>query len=119
MISLLYSAGLRRQELLALRRAQIDFQQGTAFLDACKGDKDRVVLFDPHTLAQLDRYSAAMAPHQRIFPLSEYWGNNNFIRWPNYPKRRCCNSCSTQVNGNTAGDPAGIKCSAAIPQPLS
>lgn len=55
LIQLLYSAGLRRNELLRLRVQDIDFGQKKIIVRRAKGDKDRCTLLAPSLEAHLKR----------------------------------------------------------------
>jgi len=61
-ISLLHATGMRVSEACGLQLEDIDLVQRVALIHG-KGDKDRVVRFDPKTAAHLDRYKRARARH--------------------------------------------------------
>lgn len=56
MMEVLYSTGIRRAELAALRIADVDFERGTAIVRLGKGKKDRVVPVGERALTWLGRY---------------------------------------------------------------
>mgnify|MGYP000928191345 CR=1 FL=1 len=53
MLQLFYRAGLRRQEVIDLTPADIDFENNLLFIQDSKGGKDRVVPFDDETKSWL------------------------------------------------------------------
>ncbi|MCL5074503.1 MAG: tyrosine-type recombinase/integrase [Chloroflexi bacterium] len=53
---LLYRTGMRISELCALRRQDVDLDQGTAFVFRGKGGKSRLTYFDSETAAALAAY---------------------------------------------------------------
>jgi integrase/recombinase XerC len=59
MIPFMYRTGVRVSELCALRRRDIDLQNGTASIYRAKGGKSRTVLFDSDTAEALMRYWTA------------------------------------------------------------
>jgi len=59
MVRFLYRTGTRVSECCALKRGDIDLEDGTAFVFRGKGGKSRRVYFDTGTAAALTRYWAA------------------------------------------------------------
>ena len=55
-ISVLYSAGLRRGELLNLKLNDIDGKRMLIIVRAAKGNKDRVTILSPFLLQELRNY---------------------------------------------------------------
>jgi site-specific recombinase XerD len=56
LIGVMYGAGLRVNEALALRPHDVDLQAGTVRIRHGKGDKARVVGIDPHAAALLETW---------------------------------------------------------------
>jgi integrase/recombinase XerD len=67
-VSLLYSAGLRRQELINMRRIDIDEHRMTVRINAGKGKKDRITLLSKSFLVDLEKY---LLVHQPVYYLVE------------------------------------------------
>lgn len=66
MVSLLYGAGLRQNELLNLRVKDLDFGLGTLTVRSGKGDRDRTTLLPQSLHGQLaDQVSAVATLHRR------------------------------------------------------
>jgi len=66
-ISLLYSAGLRRSELLHLKPTDIDSQRMMVKVNDAKGNKDRYTLLGNQTLKDLRRYYLKYRPQVYLF----------------------------------------------------
>ena len=66
-ISLLYSAGLRRSELLNLKPADIDSQRMTILIRQAKGYKQRITVLSNHALTTLRQYYATAKPKTYLF----------------------------------------------------
>jgi site-specific recombinase XerD len=66
-ISLLYSSGLRRSELLNLRMEDIDSKRMMIFVKDGKGKKDRYTLLSEKLLYQLRDYYVAYQPKRWLF----------------------------------------------------
>jgi integron integrase len=66
MVSLLYGAGLRQNELLSLRIKDLDFELNTLTVRSGKGDKDRTTLL-PQSLQEhlLEQIAVVTTLHQR------------------------------------------------------
>jgi len=56
LLEVLYSTGIRRQELLNLRISDVDLERGTVLVREGKGRKDRVVPIGERALCWLDKY---------------------------------------------------------------
>lgn len=72
-ISLLYSAGLRRSELLNLKINDIDSKRMLIFVGSAKGNKDRYTLLSESTLDDLRTYFKQW--HPKIFLFEGIKGN--------------------------------------------
>ena len=66
-ISLLYSAGLRRAELLNLKISDIDSDRMMIRVEQSKGNKDRYTLLSERLLTQLREYYQAYNPKTYLF----------------------------------------------------
>jgi integrase/recombinase XerD len=62
LIEVMYSTGLRRVELIALRQREVDTHAGVVFVREGKGRKDRVVPIGARALAWLARYRDEVRP---------------------------------------------------------
>jgi integrase/recombinase XerD len=62
MMEVLYSTGIRRAELAALRRSDIDEERGTVTVRLGKGGKDRVVPIGERALMWVGRYADEARP---------------------------------------------------------
>ncbi|MBL7925069.1 MAG: site-specific integrase [Bacteroidia bacterium] len=67
MLSLIYSCGLRRGELLRLRPRDIDSKRNVIWIRQSKGKKDRMVPLSPKILILLREYYKAFRPLQWLF----------------------------------------------------
>lgn len=67
MLSLIYSAGLRRSELLHLKPIDIDTKRMVIMIRQAKGKKDRLVPLSPKVLAMLRDYYRAYRPAVWLF----------------------------------------------------
>ena len=67
MISLIYSAGLRRSELLNMKINHIDSKRMELFIEHSKGRKDRVVPLSSTVLQLLRSYYKAYQPKDFLF----------------------------------------------------
>lgn len=63
----LYSAGLRRGELLKLKVEDIDSNRMLIHIQDAKGGKDRKTLLSPHLLEMLRKYYRAHRPKEYLF----------------------------------------------------
>lgn len=66
-ISLLYSAGLRRSELLNLELTDVMSDRMLIRVRSAKGNKDRVSILSPHLLMDLRTYYKAHKPKKYLF----------------------------------------------------
>ncbi len=66
-LSLLYSAGLRRSELLNLKISDIDSQRMLIKVRDAKGNKDRYTLLADSTLKDLRKYYISYKPEEYLF----------------------------------------------------
>jgi integrase/recombinase XerD len=67
MLSLIYSAGLRRGELLGLLKSDIDSKRMTITIRNAKGMKDRNVPLSPVILNMLRKYYTEFKPNKYLF----------------------------------------------------
>lgn len=67
MLSLIYSCGLRRSELLNLKLTDIDSKRGLVIIKQAKGRKDRVAPLSEKMLALLREYFLACKPKEWLF----------------------------------------------------
>lgn len=64
MLEALYSTGMRRAELTALRADDVDLARGTVFIRQGKGNKDRVVPIGERACRWIERYVFEVRPEQ-------------------------------------------------------
>lgn len=67
MLSLIYSCGLRRSELLNLKPADIDSKRGIVIIRQSKGKKDRIAPLSPKILDLLREYYIGFKPKTWLF----------------------------------------------------
>ena len=67
MLSLIYSCGLRRSELLNLKPADIDSKRNIVVIRQAKGKKDRIVPLSPKILEMLRQYYIGFRPKTWLF----------------------------------------------------
>lgn len=67
MLSLIYSCGLRRSELLNLKLTDIDSKRGLIIIRQAKGKKDRIVPLSGKILEMLRNYYMAYKPKEWLF----------------------------------------------------
>jgi integrase/recombinase XerD len=67
MLSLIYSCGLRRSELLNLKLTDIDSKRGLIIIRLAKGKKDRIVPLSEKILEILRTYYSAYKPKEWLF----------------------------------------------------
>ncbi len=67
MLSLVYSCGLRRSELLNLKLSSIDSNRGLVIIKMAKGRKDRIVPLSEKILQLLREYFIAYKPKEWLF----------------------------------------------------
>jgi integrase/recombinase XerD len=63
MLEALYSTGMRRGELVALRIDDVDLREGTVFIRLGKGKKDRMVPIGERACAWIEKYLYTIRPH--------------------------------------------------------
>lgn len=66
-LTLIYSAGLRGQEVINLKIADVDFERMTIHIRQTKYNKDRIVPLSPTMALGLKKYLAAENPHIWLF----------------------------------------------------
>ena len=66
-VSLLYSAGLRRSELINLKITDIDSKRMLIRVEDAKGNKDRYTLLSSRVLVELRNYYKKWRPHVYLF----------------------------------------------------
>jgi len=75
-LALIYSAGLRGQEVINLKQSDVDFERMTIHIRQSKYKKDRVVPLSPAMAKGLKKYLKAENPHTWLFngksPESQY-----------------------------------------------
>jgi len=67
MLSMIYSCGLRRSELLNLKPADIDSKRNVVIIRQAKGKKDRIAPLSVNILAMLRNYFMAYKPKTWLF----------------------------------------------------
>lgn len=67
MLSLIYSCGLRRIELLNLKPIDIDSESGIVIIRQSKGKKDRIAPLSPKILELLREYYIGYKPKTWLF----------------------------------------------------
>jgi integrase/recombinase XerD len=67
MLMIIYSAGLRRSELLKLRLGDIDRERNSIFIRGGKGCKDRTTILAKRLVGLIDRYLAEYRPSYWLF----------------------------------------------------
>lgn len=67
MLSMIYSCGLRRSELLNLRPTDIDSKRNVVIIRQAKGRKDRIAPLSPSILVMLRDYFTAYKPRTWLF----------------------------------------------------
>lgn len=73
-LTLIYSAGLRRQEVINLRISDIDFERKTIHIHRSKYYKDRVVPLSEYIARGLKKYLEVEKPHNYLFNGKEHDG---------------------------------------------
>ena len=66
-LSLIFSAGLRRNELLNLKLRDIDFERRTVFIHKGKGSKDRISILAETTFKYIQDYLDIYHPKNWLF----------------------------------------------------
>ena len=92
-IGLIYSAGLRRSELINLRIRDIDFDRHQVYIRGAKGKKDRVSLLSTRMSSALNHYISVYKPNYWLFES---------------PKRTAYSASSVGVVVKRAAQKAGI-----------
>lgn len=67
MVYLLYSSGIRRSELLALRRSDLDADRGVIMVRMGKGKKDRITLLSRMAYSLVQEYLQIYQPKEWLF----------------------------------------------------
>ena len=67
MLSLIYSCGLRRSELINLKPTDIDSKRGIVIIRQAKGKKDRIAPLSPKILEMLREYYTGYKPKTWLF----------------------------------------------------
>jgi integrase/recombinase XerD len=62
LMEVLYSTGMRRAELCALDKNDIDFERGLVFIDQGKGHKDRLIPIGERALKWIEKYLTEARP---------------------------------------------------------
>lgn len=142
-LSLIYSAGLRGQEVINLRISDIDFERKTIHIRQSKYKKDRVVPLADSMAVGLKKYLGAENPHIWLFngkePDGRYsvrglsWVMRENLKNTSIAKditlcraavlgghEEACDACgSVRYSYNSCGDRHCPKCQAAKPLPAS
>lgn len=81
-VSLLYSAGLRRSELLNLRLEDIDSERMVITVKNGKGNKDRLTILSPTVLEDLRAYYKEWQPKKYLFesPCGDKYSSTSVLR---------------------------------------
>lgn len=79
MIMLIYSAGLRRSELLGLLVGDVDFDRGIVFIRGGKGKRDRQSILAQHLIPVLQEYLKKYMPKTWLFegPAGEQYSESS------------------------------------------
>jgi integrase/recombinase XerD len=72
MMEVVYSTGMRRGEVVRLKRYDIDTERGTVFIRQGKGKKDRVVPIGARALLWVEKYLAEVRPLFALEPDEGY-----------------------------------------------
>ena len=67
LIVTIYSAGLRRSELINLRKQDVDFDKSIIFIRGAKGKKDRITLLSNTNAELLKKYLQQYSPNYWMF----------------------------------------------------
>lgn len=81
-VSLLYSSGLRRSELLNLKLNDIDSKRLVIYIKSSKGNKDRQTILSPMVLIDLRKYFKEWKPRQYLFegPKGKKYGAQSVVK---------------------------------------
>jgi integrase len=71
-VQMLYSAGLRRNELLNLKLSDIDSKRMLVRVEGSKGNKDRLTLLSRNALSNLRKYYIKYEPETYLFVVNRY-----------------------------------------------
>lgn len=66
-IATIYSAGLRRSELIDLRIQDVDFDKKLLYIRGAKGKKDRITILSDNTIIVLKKYLEQYKPNYWLF----------------------------------------------------
>ena len=94
-LSLIYSAGLRGQEVINLKIADIDFERMTIHIRQSKFKKDRIIPLSPTMAIGLKKYLKAENPHIWLFN-GKQLGNKYSVRGLSWVMRE--NLKKTSIN---------------------
>jgi len=67
LIATIYSAGLRRSELIGLRKEDVDFDRRIIYIRGAKGRKDRISILSEATAILLESYMKSYSPNYWMF----------------------------------------------------
>ena len=88
-LSLIYSAGLRRSELVNLKLSDIDSTRGLVIIKNAKGNKDRVSLLSPLLVNELRDYYKNYKPKVYLFEGQEVGSKYSTTSVANILKQAC------------------------------
>jgi len=71
LIATIYSAGLRRSELIGLRKEDVDFDKRIIYIRGAKGRKDRISILSEATAILLETYMKSYSPNYWMFEGSD------------------------------------------------
>ena len=98
-LTLIYSAGLRGQEVINLHLSDIDFERHTIHIRKSKYKKDRIVPLSNFIAAGLKKYIAAENPHIYLFNGKESDGRYS-IRGLSWVMREALKKCNVKKKVN-------------------
>lgn len=98
MLSLIYSAGLRRSELINMRINDIDSKRMVIYINQAKGKKDRIAPLSETILQLLRQYFIAYKPKDYLFEGQE--GDQYSERSLALVLKRACNLAGIKINVN-------------------
>ncbi|WP_340114191.1 site-specific tyrosine recombinase/integron integrase [Maribellus mangrovi] len=70
-LATIYSAGLRRSEIIKLRKEDVDFDKGIIFIRGAKGKKDRITILSDANACLLQKYLMQYRPKYWMFESPE------------------------------------------------
>lgn len=88
-LSLIYSAGLRRGELVNLKLTDVDSTRGLIIIKSAKGNKDRVSLLSPLLINELREYYKRYKPKTYLFEGQEIGAKYSTTSVANILKQAC------------------------------